>query len=47
MGCLRYCLNKIIGTILFFGIIILIIYLFYTYPPWFSHIIDNIKKAVR
>jgi len=45
MGCFKACFNRIFGTIIFIAIIVFLVYLFWSYPPWFEQMIANIKKS--
>ncbi len=45
MGCFRFCLNRIISLIILILIIAVLVYLFWSYPPWFQHLIENLKKT--
>lgn len=45
MGCLRACFSRIFSLIFLIIIIAILVYLFWSYPPWFQQLIENIKKS--
>jgi hypothetical protein len=45
MGCLRACFNRLLSLIFLMAILGILVYLFWSYPPWFQHLIESLKKV--